>query len=70
MATTENTAGYKSFMLRIWRVKRADATGWRASLESPLTGERIGFGSLDALVEYLRQEIEAGRSKTTPGGVR
>jgi hypothetical protein len=36
---------------------------WRVSLESPLTGERKGFASLDALVVFLRSEMA---DKTSP----
>ena len=52
---------YLSYLLRLWRVDKEEAV-WRASLESPLTGERIGFASLDALFDFLRQQIndEAG----------
>jgi hypothetical protein len=33
-------------MLRLWRVETEDGPAWRASVESPHTGERVGFGSL------------------------
>ena len=39
----EARRGYLSYLLRLWQ---ADADGelvWRASLESPHTGERLGF---------------------------
>lgn len=58
---------YLAFLLRLWRVNDAPAAGqatsWRASLESPHTGERIGFGSLAELYTFLTQEVmrcEAG----------
>ena len=46
---------YLSYLLRLWRVGTEKAV-WRASLESPLTGERIGFASLDALFAFLLQQ--------------
>ncbi len=48
-------------MLRLWRAGDAPAPGqaaaWRASLESPHTGERIGFGSLMELFAFLTEEV-------------
>jgi hypothetical protein len=55
---------YLSYLLRLWRVggdggtHREEEAVWRASLESPLTGERIGFASLDALFAFLRQQTD------------
>ncbi len=46
---------YLSYLLRLWRVGTEKAV-WRASLESPHGGERIGFASLDALFAFLRQQ--------------
>lgn len=60
---------YIAYLLRLWR---ADGTvgkevfdAWRASLESPRTGERIGFGSAEELFVYLRQEMELCERKST-----
>ena len=56
---------YLSFLLRLWQVDGDDkqagtgATIWRASIENPLTGERRGFASLDALFDFLRQQTGA-----------
>jgi hypothetical protein len=55
---------YVSYLLRIWRVSQAAGTGeikeatWHASLESPHTGERWGFSGLEALCEFLREQID------------
>ena len=52
---------YLAFMLRLWRAGDAptpkQAAAWRASLESPHTGERIGFGSLTELFTFLTEEV-------------
>ena len=59
---------YVSYLLRLWRVSGgAKPSGpgepvWRASLEHPLTGERVGFATLDDLVEYLRHQVDASAS--------
>lgn len=51
--------GYQSYLLRLWQVDSVrvgdglDSRVWRGSLESSLTGERLGFTSLDELFEYL-----------------
>ena len=44
---------YLSYLLRLWRVKTASGTQWRASLENPVSGERQGFSDLEALFTYL-----------------
>jgi hypothetical protein len=48
---------YLSYLLRLWRVSKEGAV-WRASLESPQTGERIGFASLDELFAFLREQAD------------
>ena len=52
---------YRAFMLRLWRAGAPPVAGqmanWRASLESPHTGERIGFGSLAELFTFLQEEV-------------
>jgi hypothetical protein len=50
---------YLSYLLRLWRESEEKAV-WRASLESPRTGECTGFASLDALFDFLRQQIDDG----------
>jgi len=45
---------YVSYLLRLWRASDAEGAAWRASLESPHTGERRGFASLDELFGFLR----------------
>jgi hypothetical protein len=50
---------YLSYLLRLWRVNQGEE-GWRASLESVHTAERMGFSNLDGLFDYLRCQICAG----------
>jgi hypothetical protein len=54
---TPERRDYLSYLLRLWRVGKEEAV-WRASLESPHTGERIGFASLDALFAFLREQTD------------
>jgi len=51
--------GYLAYLLRLWQVKVHGKTTWRASLESSLTGERLGFASLDELFAYLQRQTGA-----------
>jgi hypothetical protein len=47
---------YLSYLLRLWRVSDEERPVWRASLKSAHSGERLGFGSLEELFDYLRAE--------------
>jgi len=42
-----------SFIVRLWREVQSDALNWRASVEIPETGKRIGFSSLEQLFAFL-----------------
>jgi hypothetical protein len=48
--------GYVSYLLRLWREKGGQVTLWRASVQDPHTGERVGFAHLDELVAFLREK--------------
>jgi len=50
---------YNSYLLRVWQTSSEGNVAWRASLESPHTGERIGFADLDKLFAFLRQQTGA-----------
>ena len=56
---------YRSYLLRLWRVSDDERPAWRAVLKSSRTGEEVGFGSLDALFQYLRSEasLEPGENE-------
>lgn len=57
---TSQERRYISYLLRLWRGRRAGKPVWRASLESPLTGQRLGFAHLADLFAFL--EDETGRT--------
>lgn len=42
-----------SYILRVWCCDQSEASDWRASLEIPETGKRLGFASLEQLFAYL-----------------
>ena len=53
---------YLSYLLRLWQVGSEGEGVWRASLEDPHTGECKGFGSLEDLFEFLREQTTDGPS--------
>jgi hypothetical protein len=61
---------YRSYLLRLWRVGPEEAA-WRASLESPHTGEHTGFASLEDLFGFLEKEVRGvAQGQTTSRRVR
>jgi len=48
--------GYVSYLLRLWRERGSASIYWRASLQDPHSGERMGFTQLDELVAFLREQ--------------
>lgn len=58
MATTQPT--YHAYLLRLWRADRhhTGPATWRASLEDPHTGLRLGFATLEQLFAYLMEVSE------------
>jgi len=55
---TAEQPGYLAYMLRLWQVKDGGNSVWRASVESPHTGERYGFANLELLFAFLEEKIE------------
>ena len=61
---TEEQPDYLSYLLRLWRVSSRgssqageEGTVWRASLQDPLTDERMNFASLEDLVAFLQRKM-------------
>jgi hypothetical protein len=50
---------YLSYLLRLWQESAGDAPLWRASLERPQGGERLGFRSLEDLFAFLERETRS-----------
>ncbi len=48
--------GYQAYLLRLWRVRSSGKWAWRATVESPHTGERQAFGDLAGLFAYLERQ--------------
>jgi hypothetical protein len=60
---------YRSFLLRLWQAGNDGEPVWRASLESPLTGERLGFADLGELFACLEAQIKE-TALPPPTGIR
>ena len=73
----EERPDYLSYLLRLWRVRERGPPGerapgeepeiWRASLQCPGSGERIGFRSLEELFAFLRRETGTAQGLSTTG---
>jgi hypothetical protein len=59
----DETIGYHSYLLRLWRAREGERDVWRASLQDPQSGERISFATAEALFAYLQEQLER-----TPNG--
>lgn len=47
---------HKTYLLRVWRANTAGRVVWRASLDDPYTGTRLGFSSLKRLFAFLEDQ--------------
>ena len=56
---SQERGDYLSYLLRIWRENDGEVPVWRASLRSSQTGEKVGFGTLEELFEFLRHKAGA-----------
>ncbi|MCE7985022.1 MAG: hypothetical protein DYG89_27930 [Caldilinea sp. CFX5] len=67
MATDQ--PNYHAYLLRLWRVEtqHTGAATWRASLEDPHTGLRLGFATLEQLFAYLMEVSEGVAPPATAG---
>lgn len=64
---------YLSYMLRMWETSDGESQIWRASLESPGSGQRRGFADLQSLMDFLADQTERqdehDGERETPGGM-
>jgi hypothetical protein len=58
---------YLSYLLRLWETTDGERRVWRATLESPLSGERRSFASLDELFAFLTDATAAEAPISEPG---
>jgi hypothetical protein len=67
----EARRGYLSYLLRLWQATVDGELVWRASLESPHTGERLSFadaGSLFAFLDAQTRELPGREAVWSPRG--
>jgi hypothetical protein len=70
------TREYQSYLLRLWLVRSGAAFPqqeepvWRASLEDPVCGERLGFANLEGLFSHLRRQTGWASGSLTDEGQR
>ena len=62
----ETQRGYISYLLRLWQAQDNGDWVWRASLESPQSGQRWVFATLDDALAFVRTQTselaaDAGR---------
>ncbi len=53
---SEETRGYRAYLVRLWRARSGGQVVWRASVEDAHTGERRAFADLAALYAFLKEE--------------
>ena len=56
---------YLSYLLRMWQETGEGLPIWRASLESPHSGERQGFADLASMVAFLEEQTGASAEPTS-----
>jgi hypothetical protein len=49
---------YLSYLLRLWQTSDGARQVWRASLETPGTGERQGFANLKDLFNFINAQAQ------------
>lgn len=47
---------YLAYLVRLWKVDMEEEFVWRASAQSPHTGERHAFADLALLVRFLEEQ--------------
>jgi hypothetical protein len=55
---------YRSYLLRLWQETGDGSPIWRASLESPQSGECHGFADLAGVIQFLEAEMNLGPNES------
>jgi hypothetical protein len=58
-----NHREYRSYLLRLYQAHSAGRIVWRASLEDPHTGTRLGFSSIGRLYEFLLDQTDDAQNR-------
>lgn len=59
MDSRERKPDYISYLVRLWRDADRPSAVWRASVEHPMTGQRMHFTSPAALFDFLDSLMHA-----------
>jgi hypothetical protein len=59
MPMSDEPDAYQTYLLHLWRAKSHGKWQWRASIETPHTGERHVFASLEQLFAYLSGKCDS-----------
>jgi hypothetical protein len=73
VVTAMEPGHYVAYMLRLWETASGAGAAWRASIESPHTGERQVFADLDDLFAFLRRQtasLSSGQDVQDPSALR
>ena len=67
MPMSDEPDAYQTYLLRLWRAQCNGRWQWRTSIESPHTGERQAFASLEQLFAFLSEQCDR-QVPATPEG--
>lgn len=66
-ATSEVRPPYQAYLVRLWQTGDTAEGAWRASVESPHTGEKRWFADLEALFAFLEEATAHPREGKNEG---
>jgi len=66
---SDRRPGHRSYVLRLWEVRTGGERSWRASLQSPGSGERHAFADPQSLFRFLQQAMEPPMEPHPPGSL-
>jgi hypothetical protein len=55
---------YIAYLLRLWQTRNDGRLVWLASVADPHSGARRGFGSVQELIAFLRDQTDAHMDRT------
>ena len=56
---SEKERRYIAYLMRLWQIEKKGQLVWQASLEDARTGKRQGFSSVEALFDFVRQQMNS-----------
>jgi hypothetical protein len=68
MTVFDKPPRYRTYLLTFWEERSQDpaiAAVWRFRLEDPRSGQRHGFGSLEEVMSFLRNELDSNEAESS-----